>query len=99
MTITQVLTMIGGVALLLLLDVLTRRARYFDPQAQPLRAALIGAIGLAAAWLVASYFRGSGLGSDRIIQAVVLGGLWLVAATGVGLLLRRSAIRSTERRR
>jgi hypothetical protein len=93
MPVAQVLTMIGGVALLLLLDVVTRRSRYLDPQA------LIGALALAAAWLAAAYFRGSGLTSERVIQAILLGALWFMAAAGAGVLLRRSAIRATEQRK
>ena len=99
MSVAQVLTMIGGVALLLLLDVVTRRSRYLDPQARPVRAALIGAAALTAAWLAAAYFRGSGLSSERVIQALTLGALWFAAAAGAGVLLRRSAIRAMEQRK
>lgn len=99
MLTTQLLTMIGGVGLLLLLDVMTRRARYYNPQARPLRAALVGAFALATAWLVAAYFGRNGLHSQQMIEAVVLGAAWFIGALIVGVMLRRSAARAGQRRK
>lgn len=99
MPTTQFLTMIGGVGLLLLLDVMTRRARYYNPQAQPLRAALVGAFGLAIAWMVAAYFRPAGLHTQQMLEAAVLSGTWFLGALVVGVMLRRSAARAGQRRK
>lgn len=99
MLTTRFLTLIGGVALLLLLDVMTRRARYYNPQARPLRAALVGAFALALAWIVAAYFRPAGLHSQQVIEAVVLSSAWFLGALVVGVMLRRSAARAGQRRK
>lgn len=99
MPIARVLLLAAGVLLLLLLDIATRRTRYYSAEARPLRAALLGGLGVGLAWLVASYFGRSGLHTQQALEALLIGGLWFVAAATAGLLLRRAAIRAAQRRR
>ena len=99
MLTTRVLTLIGGVALLLLLDVMTRRTRYYNPQARPVRAALVGSLALALAWIVAAFFRPAGLHAQQVMEAVVLSSAWFLGALVVGVMLRRSAVRAGQRRK